>query len=236
MLHEFLSTNRQELIRRCQAKAAERFEPAIARDVVDHGAPLFLEQLAETLRLEHTDAGRETRATAKASPRILGDGGTDIGRSAALQGAELLRLGYNVEQVVHGYGDVCQAITGLAIEKTIDISTDEFRTLNRCLDNAIADAVTAFGRSGQVCVDAKAEDLSGRLAAFASEERRLVEIAMHSFAAIRSGSVGLNGATSNLLSHALEELHSLAERSLPETRATGATTAAAAAPPKKGAA
>jgi hypothetical protein len=69
---------------------------------------------------------------------------SDIGRAAALHGTELLRLGYPVDQVVHHYGDVCQAVTDLAVKRKARITTDEFRTLNRCLDEAIADAVTSF--------------------------------------------------------------------------------------------
>jgi len=55
-----------------------------------------------------------------------------------------LTLGYSVDQVVHDYGDLCQAITDLADEHQIPFQIDEFRTINRCLDNAIADAVTEF--------------------------------------------------------------------------------------------
>jgi len=236
MLHEFLSTHRSELIQRCKKKAGARFEPSLTPSAVDHGAPLFLAQLAETLLLEQqADANQEPRAAHEKTPKASDDV-PNIGRSAALQGAELLRLGYNLEQVVHGYGDVCQAITGLAIEKNAAISTDEFRSLNRCLDNAIANAVSAFGRGARIGVDVKREDLSGRLAAFAAEERRLVEIALHSFAVIKNGSVGVNGATSDLLKHTLEELYSLAERTLPEFALTGATPTAAAAAPGKNAA
>ena len=51
-----------------------------------------------------------------------------------------------MSQVVHDYGDVCQAITELAVEMNAPISTDDFRMLNRCLDDAIAGAVTEYGR------------------------------------------------------------------------------------------
>ena len=51
-----------------------------------------------------------------------------------------------MSQVVHDYGDVCQAITDLAVEAAKPISADDFRTLNRCLDDAIAGAVTEYGR------------------------------------------------------------------------------------------
>lgn len=47
-------------------------------------------------------------------------------------------------EVVHGYGDVCQVITELAIEMNASVTVREFRTFNRLLDNAIADAVSSF--------------------------------------------------------------------------------------------
>ena len=70
----------------------------------------------------------------------------DISKTAVLHGRDLLRQGFTVSQVVHDYGDVCQSITDLAMEMNAPISTDDFRTLNRCLDDAIAGAVTEFGR------------------------------------------------------------------------------------------
>ena len=96
--------------------------------------PLFLEQLAETLKAEQTTTARNSDTEPAPTP-------TAIGRAAALHGAELLRGGFTIDQVVHHYGDVCQSVTALTVERTVAISTDEFRTLNRCLDNAIADAV-----------------------------------------------------------------------------------------------
>jgi hypothetical protein len=143
---------------------------------------------------------------------------TEIGRAAALHGAELLRQGFSVDQVVHDYGDVCQSVTALAVEQEIFISTDEFRTLNRCLDNAIADAVASFGSARQTSIDRQAETLQQRLVFFAVEQRRLVDIAIQSLAAIKTGNIGIGGATGTLLAHALEELRSLTDRTLPEIR------------------
>jgi hypothetical protein len=143
---------------------------------------------------------------------------TAIGRAAALHGAELLRLGYSVDQVVHDYGDVCQSVTALAGEQSIPISTAEFRTLNRCLDNAIADAVAAFACARETSMERQAETLQQRLAVFAAEHQRLVNIANQSYGAIKTGNIGLTGATGTLLIHALDELRSLVERTLPEIR------------------
>jgi hypothetical protein len=216
MLHEFLTSNRKELIKRCKDKAGARFEPSLSPATIDHGVPLFLQQLTGILRKEQLSDDRP--AEGKSSVLLGGDGRSEIGRSATLQGTEFQRLGYNLDQVVHGYGDVCQAITTLAVEQTAPISADEFRTLNRCLDNAIADAVTAFGGAGQVSRKAQAETLSERLNAYAEEQGRLVDIAVRSYSAIKTGSVGLSGATGALLLHTLEELRSLPERKLPAIR------------------
>jgi hypothetical protein len=209
MLHEFLTSNRQLLISRCREKVAKRFEPTETQATIDHGVPLFLQQLVETLRAEQDTHIRGVDAEPTPAP-------TEIGRAAALHGAELLRRGFSVDQVVHDYGDVCQCVTALAVEQDTPISTDEFRTLNRCLDNAIADAVASFGSARQTSIDRQAETLQQRLVVFTAEHRRLIDIAIQSLTAIKTGNIGITGATGTLLAHALEELRSLTDRALPE--------------------
>ena len=212
MLHEFLTSNRTEVITRCKNKAAKRFAPSETPAPLDHGVPLFLQQLVETLRHEQREP---PGATVEPGPSPAP---TEIGRAATVHGAELLRLGYTVDQVVHDYGDVCQSVTELASEEHAPISTDEFRTLNRCLDNAIADAVTSFGRARQVLLDDQAETLEQRLLYYSIEHRRLVDIALQSYAVIKTGRVGATGATGTLLFQTLEALRSLTDRTLPEIR------------------
>jgi hypothetical protein len=69
---------------------------------------------------------------------------SEIGSMAALHGRDLLERGFTLEQVVRDYGDVCQSVTNLAHKTGVSIEVDEFRTFNRCLDNAIAGAVTEY--------------------------------------------------------------------------------------------
>src|ERR1700678_907802 len=187
MLHEFLTSNRQLLISRCREKVAKRFEPPETLATIDHGVPLFLQQLVETLREEQNTSIRSADSERVPAP-------TEIGRAAALHGAELLRQGFSVDQVVHDYGDVCQCVTALAVEQDFPVATDEFRTLNRCLDNAIADAVASFGAARQTSIDGQAETLQQRLVVFAAENRRLIDIAIHSLIAIQTGNIGIKGA------------------------------------------
>jgi diguanylate cyclase (GGDEF)-like protein len=72
---------------------------------------------------------------------------------ARLHGRDLLQEGFTIEQVIRDYGDVCQAVTNLAVETGAPISADEFRTFNRCLDDAIAAAVTEYSlRNGEMAL------------------------------------------------------------------------------------
>ena len=121
MLHEFLTSNRIELITRCRKKVAGRFEPSEIPAAVDHGVPLFLQQLIETLRFEQLTSVREVAVTEPAPAP------TEIGRAAAVHGAELLRLGFTVDQVVHDYGDVCQSVTLSELRSLADRTLPEIR-------------------------------------------------------------------------------------------------------------
>ncbi len=133
-------------------------------------------------------------------------------RAEQATGRDLLLQGFTVSQVVHDYGDVCQSVTDLAVETKVPITTEDFRTLNRCLDDAIAGAVTASGLARQTTVNERAEALHDRLGSFLEEQRRLVEIALQAHAAISTGNIGMNGATGALLVHTLEGLRALADR------------------------
>jgi len=208
-LHEFVFSNRNELIQRCMGKVAKRPIPLKIRAILDHGVPMFLEQLVDELREEATQPSNAAESGSTIS-------NPEISRAAALHGADMLREGYNIDQVVHDYGDVCQSITELALERRIPIKTDDFRILNRSLDNAIAGAVTAFSQGKQISIDEQADTFSQRLSTFCDEQRRLVDIAIRSYTAVKTGNVGLTGATGALLAHALDELRLLGERTLPE--------------------
>ena len=163
-------------------------------------------------------------ASAQAAAPEAAPANSAIARSAALHGADMLAQGYSVDQVVHDYGDVCQAATELAIEQKAPIGTDEFRTLNRCLDDAIADAVAAYGSAQQTSANGEARAMQDRLQAFAGEQRRLLDIAIQSYSAIKTGNIGVTGATGALLLHALFELRSLTTRTLAEVAAADASS------------
>lgn len=213
MLHEFLSEHRAELIRRCRAKVSRRAAPPVTELELEHGVPIFLEQLVEALRREQQtpsnhdgvlDSRRSTATSIESS------------RTAALHGRQLLEKGYSVEQVVHDYGDICQSVTELATEKTAPLGLDEFRTFNRLLDNAIADAVSSFGRHRDESIAARGErDQREWRGSLGDEQRRLLATAVQAFAALKVGNIGLRGATGALLEASLTKLRDLIDAALP---------------------
>ncbi|MFZ5894844.1 MAG: sensor histidine kinase [Myxococcota bacterium] len=138
-----------------------------------------------------------------------------IALSSELHGHDMLRNGFSVAQVVHGYGDVCQVVTELAGETNAAIAPEDFQVFNHCLDDAIAGAVTAYGRQREQDL---ADEDTERLGVFAHELRNLLATAMLSFDVLKKGVVGVGGSTGAIHSRSLSRLHALVERSLAEVR------------------
>ena len=200
MLSQFVTEHRAEIIARCRARVAERMAPRPSEPKLQRGIPLFLDQLAAMLRSRRPDGAAGS-----------------IG--AAMHGGELLAAGFTVSQVVRDYGDVCQTITEMAIERHVPITTAEFKALNACLDDAIADSVTEFSRQREASLLAggkarAAEDL-GR---FAHELRNLLATATLAYEAVRTGGVGVSGSTGAMLGRSLTSLRHLVHRSLAVVR------------------
>jgi signal transduction histidine kinase len=200
MLHTFIAHNRDAIIARTRERVRSRPWPSVAPGEVEHGVPLFLTQLTETLRLELTESPFPADA---------------IGAAAARHGGDLLRSGFTVSQVVHDYGDICQTITAIAVEQSAPISVEEFHTLNRCLDTAIAEAVTEHARL-------TAETRSGgeveRLGHAAHELRDALNTAFLAFHMLKRGAVAVNGSTGAVLGRSLMSLRDLIDRMLSDVR------------------
>ncbi len=146
---------------------------------------------------------------------------SEISVSALKHGHHLLLQGFTVSQVVHDYGDICQAITELAVEMDAPIGTDDFRTLNRCLDNAIAGAVTEYGRErNQAGIDGESARGSERLGFLVHEMRNLISTATYAFEVLKTGNVGIGGSTGKVLERSLVAQRALISRSLAEIRMT----------------
>jgi hypothetical protein len=155
-----------------------------------------VDQLIATLHLEEATAGTPSDK--------------QIGLTAAKHGKALQELGFTAAQVIHDYGDVCQAITELAVKLDAPIKTDEFRTLNRCLDVAMAEAVSEFGRQRESAISSDRTERQE----LTSELGSLVSNSMLAYDALKTGSVAVGGATGVLLGRNLTRMRDLIARSV----------------------
>ncbi len=202
MLHHFVTAHREELIRLTRHKIAQRTAPRALAEELDHGVPIFLDHLIQVLDREapHPAAAQQ-----------------EVGENASRHGQDMLRQGFTVAQLVHDYGAVCQSITQLAGERGLAISAEDYRALNAFLDDAIADAVTGYGKQREQVLS---EEETGRLGFFAHELRNLISSALLAYQVLKSGRVGITGNTGDALGRSLKSLRDLVDRSLAEVRLT----------------
>jgi len=226
-LQEFLRANEAAILASTDAKALQLAGRRQASEQMKRGPPIFFKQLLDVLERSPIDPegsdvdcdGMVKAAYAADEPAIARAAGrpyeAEVALSAGAHGIELQKLGYTLSHVVHGYGAICQAITELALEKGVPITTREFRHLNQCLDTAIAGAVTSFQAQ-------RAEGDSTRetehLGFLAHELRNSISIVNVSLRLIQRGTVGFGGSTGQVLDRALKRINELISRSLTEVR------------------
>ena len=202
MLQEFISANREAIVSRASQRADGRVWPSRAHSEFEHGVPLFLQQLEQMLRLQLPD----TPCSADAIPD-----------TATRHGAELFSAGFTLSQVVHDYGDVCQAITTLAEECRARVTVQEFQLLNHCLDIAIAAAVTEHAR---ITAEQRTAHETEHLGRAAHELRDLLNTSLLAFQALKRGDVAINGSTGAVLGRSLMGLRDTINGALTEVRLT----------------
>jgi len=228
MLHQFLVENEAEVLALTARKALQITGVRPTSEQLERGLPVFYKQLLEVLRIEESahpppvvvDEVAMARAAGKTDePALAMAAGrphdAELARAAGVHGTELLRLGYTLSHVVHAYGSMCQAITELASKKQVAITASEFHDLNRCLDVAIAGAVTQyqFHRNTEL-----ADRETEHLGSLAHELRNALSAINISLQLIRKGAVGFEGSTGGVLDKGLKRMEVLIDRSLTEVR------------------
>lgn len=197
-LREFLEVHREEIVRRSKERLASR--NSVNDEELARGLSSFLDELSEDLR--------------RASEKQPVDH-AELREGAIRHGHELFQRGVSVGHVVHEYGNICQVITGLATDLDAAVAPDEFRTLNLCLDDAIAGAVTEYTKQRERAI---VDEGTERLGVLAHEMRNALNSAMISFALIKQGVVAPGGSTSAIHERSLVRLNSLIARSLADVR------------------
>ncbi|MFA6091476.1 MAG: HAMP domain-containing sensor histidine kinase [Elusimicrobiota bacterium] len=201
MLCDFLFEHREKILALTKEKTAAISEARPKSEVLERGLPIFYDHLISVLREEGV-------------PRCEIHAKTSVPATSE-HGKELLRLGYTVSQVVHGYGVICQAITETADNLRIGFGAREFSVLNLCLDKAIAEAVTEFEKVRDTQSDF--EEIK-RLGFFTHELRNALSSASLAFHLIKEGAVGTHGNMSGVLERNLRRMRDLIDGALSEVR------------------
>jgi hypothetical protein len=226
-LLEFLRTNEAEILTSVDEKSSALGGVRPGSEQLRRGLPVFFRQLMgalENIAVEPPASvidreGLVKAANASDEPAIALAAGrphdVEVAQSAGAFGKELQQLGYSLSHVVHAYGAICQSITEIAIEKKAAIRTEEFRELNRCLDTAIAGAVTVFHEERSQDVNSRE---TAHLGFLAHELRNALAIVSTSLRLIKGGTVGFGGSIGQVLDRALKRQQELIDRSLAEVR------------------
>jgi signal transduction histidine kinase len=192
--------SREQIVETARRRVAARRYPVASPEDLQSGVPLFLNELAHILRLEASEAP-SSDAT--------------IGATATRRGGDLSAQGFSLSEVVHDYGDICQAVMETASAQKAPITTEEFRILNRSLDTAIAEAVTEHGR---LSAEVRQVEEVERLGRVAHEIRDMLHTAVFAFDALRKGNVGINGSTGAVLGRSLTALRDFVDSTLADVR------------------
>lgn len=201
MLSEFLSGNRKTILDLSQRKVVAVAGSAPDPEAWSQGLPEVYDHLITSLEYIARHGARSSAESDEAA--------------ATKRGEKMLRLGLTVSQVVHGYGAICQSITEAARERGFPIAPEEFNVINRVLDIAIAEAVTAYERLHNGLVR---REEAQRLGSLAHELRNALTNVTLSHIMIRDGLVGNRGETNLVLEKGLRRMADIIDRSLEGVR------------------
>ncbi|MGI4861224.1 MAG: sensor histidine kinase [Janthinobacterium lividum] len=127
--------------------------------------------------------------------------------------------GFPIDKLVHDFGGICQNVTALADEHGLSFTANEFKIMNRCLDNAIADAVQEFSHIAQASVArSKANTDSKRFGVFVHELRNYIDSALLAAQAMRTANLTPSSAVGSLLDRSLRGLAALIDRAVENVR------------------
>lgn len=226
-LLDFLRRNETSILTSIDERSPALATARLASEQLQRGLPIFFRQLLEVLEhlsansaASELDTDESVNAAKPTEPATVAPATSraydvEVTKSAGAYGKELQRLGFTLTHVVHAYGAICQAITGLAIAKKAAITTGEFRELNRCLDTAIAGAVTTFLAERAVGDNTRETENLGFLAHELRNGLAIINTSLH---LIKGGTVGFGGSTGQVLDRALKRQQELIDRSLAEVR------------------
>ncbi|MDO9181260.1 MAG: HAMP domain-containing sensor histidine kinase [Bacteriovorax sp.] len=230
MLYEFLLKNKDEILDLAEKKTLKLTGTRPTSEQLKKGQSIFFEHLLAVLLSESEPKSRDTKHLINTSAKLEAASQNDepalalaegrplevqLAISAGSHGSEFMRLGYSLSHVVHAYGSICESTTELASAKNFSITSREFHNFNRCLDIAIAGAVTKYEQDNSY---QKSVQEIEKLGFLAHELRNALTSVNISLQMIKRGTVGFAGSTGKILDRGLIRIEELITQSLSEVK------------------
>jgi signal transduction histidine kinase len=205
-LSEFISIHRNEILRRCLNVLRDEYPRRTDNELMDT-LPRFIDEISDSLRRD-ADAGHAGHTSSS--------GDTSAGPHGKARNAQ----GFELNRIVHDYGMVCDIVSDLAAKNGQTFNAREFQIFNRCIDDAIAEAISSFDESRS----AEKKDTAEQLGFIAHEIRNAVGNALLGLELIRRGKAGMHGRTAESVQRALSRIADLVAVTLTEARLIGDLT------------
>lgn len=116
-------------------------------------------------------------------------------------GDELISQMSTVSQVTQPYRGIGRSVVEVALELGVPISVEDFEMLDRCVDAAIAHAVTQHVGRHKIGSDRAVNELQD-----------LTDTAISAFGVLQTGTVGVMGKTGTLVLRSLMDIRALAQQ------------------------
>jgi signal transduction histidine kinase len=172
-------------------------------------AELFDEMHAAFDNIEHT-LERDRGSVEPAAPGLLVD--------AMDHGKQRHRLAFDPASVVHDYGVICDAVFTVADANGMSPTARETQVFSRVIDEAAANAITAYWQEEHT---EKRRETGRQLGTLAHELRNALASARMAFQLIREGRAPANGRSAELIVAAFDRMQRLIADALDQARVRG---------------
>src|SRR2546421_4643623 len=157
MLHEFMTARRDEILGRCLADLRNQYPNYTDEDLIGE-LPSFFDQVIVALRNDVV--------VAPADPP------TPISESVVVQHtARRKNQGFDQSRLVRDLGLICDKVSEVGSLHGKTFAARDVQILNRCLDDAIAKAVSSFSEQAEIARSNEYSERREHLASVAHEIR-----------------------------------------------------------------
>jgi len=194
-LHDFMATNRQEILNVSRAALRDGVAPRID---VDTDLEIFFDEVYRALRRSAGCRDSESPLPGKSE-------------AAARIGLAPQRAGVEPAKVPLIFGVIANAIGAVGDRHDLSIGAEEYRVFNQCIDAGVAASIENYWDAEK---QRQKDALTESYGYLAHELRSALGNAALAFKLLRTGEVSVMGRTANVLGNNLSRMESLIARTL----------------------